>query len=104
MFHHLLMHDDTVAWCCQNVEITIHNVTTESEWDQVMIYNGYDDQAKLLTPSLSGSLSTFMPEIIQTTQKYLYIKFTSDSSTTNEGFRATYTSKHTYYVIVYEHC
>ena len=77
----------------QIVELQIQRFSTEPVWDHVKLYDGFDDESSLITPPLSGALSTSMQNMFLTTQRYLFIQFTSDSSITNGGFNATYTSK-----------
>ena len=90
----------TYYLCHQNVALTFQNFLTEVHWDQLKLYDGYDDQASLITRPLSGSLSTSLANRFQTTQQYLFVTFASDSSVTYGGFIATYTSKPTCYVIL----
>jgi trimeric autotransporter adhesin len=62
---------------------------TESCCDRVMLYDGMDALAPLLA-SLSGIALT-TPNYTST-QRYMYVSFTSDSSVTSIGFNATFTT------------
>ena len=77
----------------QIVALQIQRFSTEPVWDHVKLYDGFDDESSLITPPLSGALSTSTQNMFLTTQRYLFIQFTSDSSITNGGFNATYTSE-----------
>ena len=61
--------------------------------DQVHLYDGVDTSAPLLA-SLSDSLAS--PEAYTSTQRYMYVRFTTDVSFMTDrisyGFNATYES------------
>jgi CUB domain len=62
---------------------------TQLDWDQVLLYDGIDMSASLFA-SLSGSLAS--SQAYTSTQRYMYVRFTSDWDTTDIGFNATYAS------------
>jgi CUB domain len=71
--------------------MTFIQFATESRYDNVLLYDGYDDIT-------SSTVTTFTGETYQTpflfysTQQYVFIRFTSDGSVTRSGFNATYQS------------
>lgn len=73
----------------QVITLSFQVFNTESCCDRVMLYDGIDASAPLLV-SLSGTVSP--TSYYSSTQRYMYVSFTSDSSVTAIGFNATYTS------------
>jgi CUB domain len=60
---------------------------TESYFDFVYIYNGNDTSGSLLA-GLSGSISSSLS--YTTTQRYMFVMFSSNGYTTYGGFNASY--------------
>jgi trimeric autotransporter adhesin len=73
----------------QVITLSFRVFDTESCCDRVMLYDGMDALAPLLA-SLSGIALT-TPNYTST-QRYMYVSFTSDSSVTSIGFNATFTT------------
>jgi len=77
------------SWrCWQVVTLLINALKTETCCDFVLLYDGFDTSANQLA-ILSGSV--YSPYGYTTTQSYMYIRFTSDTSVTSTGFSAIYT-------------
>jgi len=71
------------------ITLRFMNFNTESNYDYLSLYDGIDQSAPLLA-ILSGSAPLGLS--YASSQPYLYVKFTSDSSNQYNGFNATYTS------------
>jgi CUB domain len=80
----------SLAFERQVVTLNFYAFSTESCCDFVTLYDGYDSSATQLA-AISGR-PTFSGSGYSTTQRYMYITFTSDSSSSWSGFSATYSS------------
>ena len=67
------------------VTISFSSFSTESGYDFVYLYDGSSTGATLLAQLSGSSLSTYT---YTSSQQYMYVKFTSDTSTTSTGFTA----------------
>jgi len=81
--------------CCngcslQLVGLQFDTFSTEECCDFVYIYNGDSTKSPLLR-SLSGSLPGPVG-IFNSTQRYLYVRFVTDTTDTDTGFTATFAS------------
>jgi len=70
------------------VKLTFNSFSTES-YDYVKLYDGYDS-SKPLIAILYGSIDLSLP--YTSTQRYMFITFTSDETITSSGFSANYTT------------
>jgi hypothetical protein len=61
---------------------------TESDYDFVYIYDGADEEAPLIA-KLHG-LYPSLPTGFTTTQRNMFVRFTSDDSVHNGGFSASF--------------
>ena len=73
----------------QVVQITITSYATESLDDNIYIYDG-SSTSSLLLASLSGV--SYTGSTYRSSQAYMYVLFSSDSSITYGGFTATFQS------------
>ena len=74
----------------QVVTLNFEYIQTETDADFVYIYDGDSDSAPLI-----GRLHGYYcvpPRALTTTQKYMFIRFTSDDSVSSGGFSASYKS------------
>ena len=72
----------------QYVTLDFTEFNTESCCDTVNIYDGDSTKARLIA-KLSGSYVT-PPTGLNTTQRYMFIRFTTDDTITARGFAANY--------------
>ncbi len=70
------------------VTLNFTDFNTESDYDSVLVYDGYDENAQLLMVWWGNTL----PPTIQSTGGALCVRFMSDVMVTAEGWTATYTS------------
>jgi len=63
---------------------------TESCCDVVTVLDGNSLKSRLIV-SLAGSVPT-IPEGYSSTQRYMFVRFVSDSTVTAAGFRAEFTT------------
>lgn len=77
------------SMCCQVITLNFRVFNLESDYDNVILYDGIDTSAPLIA-SLSGS--PISSSAYTSTQRYMFLRFTSDSSVTYVGFYATYNS------------
>lgn len=70
------------------ITLNFPNFDTETDYDTVFVYDGYDETATLLMTWWGNTL----PPTIVSTGGALCVKFTSDVSFTYTGWTATYTS------------
>jgi CUB domain len=75
--------------CCQVIALSFWVFSTQGYADQVLLFDGVDTFAPLFA-SLSGSLASSQAHT--STQRYMYVRFTSDGEVTDIGFNATYES------------
>ena len=74
---------------CQVITLSFQVFETESCCDHVWVYDGIDTSAPLFA-KLSGSLEP--SEAFKSTQRYLFVRFSSNRRETAIGFNATYAS------------
>jgi CUB domain len=74
----------------QVVELDFNSFDTESCCDFVSILDGYDLKSMLME-RLSGNYFT-PPGGISSSQRYMFIQFTTDDTVVRSGFSATYIS------------
>ena len=74
----------------QVVVLDFSDFATEACCDFVMVYDGGDTKSRLIV-YLSDTPAT-PPTGLTTTQQYMFIRFTSDDSINDRGFRATFRS------------
>jgi len=72
----------------QVISLVFSAINTERDSDYVNIYDGISASARLLD-SLSGTRTSL---IYTSSQHYMFVTFTSDSSVTFSGFSAKYSS------------
>ncbi|XP_069106281.1 uncharacterized protein [Argopecten irradians] len=75
----------------QFVLLSFLNFSTESNYDDVTVYDGEDSYSSELN-SISGSYQTFSPGPYKSSGRYMAVHFSSDRATVDTGFLATYTS------------
>lgn len=73
------------------VTITFNNFSTESCCDHVRIYDGLNYNSDTIA-ELSGTYVDLSDMSFSSTQQFMYIYFTSDSSVVSNGFSATFQS------------
>lgn len=71
----------------QYVQLKFTSVTLENRFDFVRIYDGADNSSRLIS-AMTGSLITQCS--LYSSQQYMYIRFTTDSSITDRGFYAEF--------------
>ncbi|XP_066263243.1 deleted in malignant brain tumors 1 protein-like [Branchiostoma lanceolatum] len=71
------------------VRLTFDSFNLENGWDFLNIYDGDSDTASLIW-SLSGDMSV-IPGPITSTSNMILVRFTSDGSTTAQGFQFSFT-------------
>lgn len=98
MLHLLKQCDVNTGFCesacfisaVQMIVTVVFNVfTTQLSTDIVSIYDGYNTSSRIIA-DLSGSVVT--PFAYSSTQEYMYIHLTSNSSGTYQGFSAYFQS------------
>jgi len=72
------------------VTLEFTQFSTEQCCDEVFIYDGDSTKAQLIA-TLNGQLAPPTQRYVST-QRYMFVRFTSDATITNSGFSATYTS------------
>ena len=89
-FHSKVKKITFLFWCMpiQVVRMQFITLQTESNYDYVRIYDGSGTNS----PSLGESSGSSLPTNIQSSSNELYIKFTSDSSNSGDGFKAVVTA------------
>jgi len=70
------------------ITLRFENFSTENCCDKVRLYDGNEISAPLLA-ELSGPVT---PSSYASSQRYLYVRFTSDNSVQHKGFSASYSS------------
>lgn len=75
----------------QIIILDFDDFNTESCCDYVEIYDGSNSKAPLIK-TLFGTFTT-PPGGYNSSQRYMFVKFTSDSSTVRRGFSARYLSE-----------
>jgi CUB domain len=85
----------------QFVTLSFSDFYTESYSDYVYIYNGYNTSSSLLA-TLSGSY--YSSTSYTTTQRYMFVMFSSNGYSTYSGFRASYQIVYPSGVIVVVFC
>jgi hypothetical protein len=73
------------------ISITFENFTTQSCCDFVRLLDGPTVNSSLIT-SLSGTDIDLRRRTFNSTQKYMFVSFDTDSSGTASGFTATFQS------------
>lgn len=73
------------------VRIAFNLLATETCCDHVGIYDG-DSDSSITIVQLSGTDVDLSGMIFSSTQQYMYIYFTADSSVVSHGFSATFQS------------
>ena len=68
------------------LELVFLSFNTESSYDVVYVYDGGSPSANLIGRFSGNSI----PPLIASSSNKLYVRFTSDSSGTFDGFRARY--------------
>lgn len=74
--------------CATSVTLSLTQLNTEAGYDGVIVYNGNTTSAPLLG-AFSG---TTLPSAVTASSGQMLVVFTSDFSTTAQGFSASYTS------------
>ena len=72
-----------------NIRLIFFRFQTESSYDKVRVYNGGSSSSSLLGEFDGSSL----PSAITSSNNALYIRFTTDGSSTETGFAASYHGK-----------
>jgi CUB domain len=76
----------------QFVLLTFNTLSTEDDYDFVYIFDGIDStDDQLMVGQLSRHHWNSMPNYL-TSQRYMFIRFTSNSNNQFQGFEATYNS------------
>lgn len=73
------------------VRITFNDFSTETRWDYVRIHDGFNYSSNTIT-TLSGIDVSVSDMSFSSTQQYMYIYFSADSSVVSRGFSATFES------------
>jgi CUB domain len=72
------------------VMLTFNDLDTESDYDYVYLYDGSSESDPMII-DYTGSYRALLPTWM-TSQRYMFIRFTSDTSFASRGFDAIYTS------------
>lgn len=76
--------------CVKIVILDFDDFSTESCCDIVYVYDGDSAKSQLIA-SVSGTPAS-MPTGIESTQRYMYVRFATDDSTIGRGFSASFRS------------
>lgn len=74
----------------QLVKLDFYYFNAETDADFVYIYDGMNESAPIMV-RLSGTYCT-TPGSYVTTQRYMFVRFTSNGDTNFDGFGATYST------------
>lgn len=78
--------------CWQFVQLKIYYFASDAGYDNLTVYDGSDESAPVIS-QLSGNytISSKSARTYQTTQQYMFVKFTSDDVQSGlNGFNGTY--------------
>ena len=78
-----------VGLLCQIIKLQIVYFKTERNFDSLDIYDGSSSSAQLVA-SLSGSYDS--PLFVISTQRYMFVRFTTDDAVVSNGFNVTFIS------------
>ena len=79
-----------VAVVVKVVRISFISFFTQQSSDVVHVFDGLQASGRTLMVKLSGQY--YSPIVLTSTQRYLYVVFTTDSNVADHGFKAIYTT------------